>query len=178
MKTLRGFTLVEILVVVIIVGLLAGMTVLAIGKDPQRMLKQEAQRAQAVLHLAVDEALLEGKEYGFLINKKGYQVLQFEENSFRWEPLSIPAFAHHSLPEDIHIDMESEGKTIDLVSLSKANTAQKIQTEDSLNPSLLLLSSGEITPFKMSFRSKNLSKIFILSSDGMTRIQLSSSGET
>lgn len=176
MKVARGFTLVEILTVIVIVSLLAGMAVLAIGNDPQRLLKQEAQRALAVLQLAADEALHEGREYGLHMDNEGYQVVQFNEQSLLWEADPTPAFARYRLPDNINISVESEGKVVDLGKLSKSDTQQKEQAENSLKPSLLLLSSGEITPFTLSFNTPDL-KGFKLSSDGLAGIKLGSTDE-
>lgn len=176
MKTPRGFTLVEILVVIVIIGLMAGITVLAIGKDPQRALQQEAQRARTVLQLAADEALLMGKEHGLVIHKDGYQVVQFNEQKRQWQPGELPAFDQYRLPNPLQLSLQSEGTKVDLRRLNQSDEQNK---EDSshLKPALLLLSSGEITPFAIQFSTDNLAKVYTLSSDGVGEIKLGSNNE-
>lgn len=176
MRTARGFTLVEILVVIVIVGVIASMAVLAIGSDPQRILKQEALRALAVLQLAADEALLEGREYGLFIDRESYQVVRFNEQLLLWQADPTPAFTRHKLPEEISLSIESEGKTVDLAQLSKNDSQQNERTENALKPALLLLSSGEITPFILNFNAEGLNS-YKLSSDGLADIKLDSSNE-
>lgn len=177
MKIARGFTLVEILVVIVIVGLLASMAILTIGSNPQQLLKQEAQRALAVLQLATDEALLEGREYGLFIDRESYQIVQFNEQTLLWEADPTPAFARYSLPNDINMNLESEGKVVDLGKLLNRDSEQKQQTENNLQPRLLLLSSGEVTPFTLAFSADYLPKRFTLSSDGLAGIKLGSTDE-
>jgi general secretion pathway protein H len=179
MKCARGFTLVEILIVVVIVGFLAGMAVLAIGNDPQRQLKQEAQRALAVLQLASDEAMLEGREYGLILDDSGYQVALFDEKKRQWLPSPQNAFSRYELPDSIILSLETEGSTVDLAKLlTKQDSEKETPSDNDLAPALLILSSGEITPFTLAFSSdRQPHTAFSLSSDGLSEIQLSSLGE-
>ena len=172
MSRSRGFTLVEILIVIVIVGLLAGIAVLAIGNDPQRQLRQEAQRALAVLQMAADEAMLEGREYGLVIDPQGYQVVEFNEQQRHWQASSTDAFARHRLPDHILIRLDSEGTKIDLGKLASSKPEQKQPSTSELTPALLLLSSGEVTPFSLSIEADNLTQGYTLHSDGFAAIAL------
>jgi len=171
-KTARGFTLVEILVVMVIVGLMAGMAVLAIGGDPHQQLKQEAQRIRLVLQLAADEALLQGQEYGLKLAREGYQVVQFDDEKEEWATATLEAFDAYQLPNDITLSLQSEGSTVDLTILNKNEEEQNPQEESELKPALLLLSSGEMTPFTLQLHSANADYKMQLSGDGLGEIRL------
>jgi len=172
MNSSRGFTLVEILVVIVIIGLMAGMAVLAIGTDPQRKIKQEAERARTVLQLAADEALMLGREYGLVIQQSGYQVVQFDEQKLQWQETVSPAFDHYTLPDTVEISLQSEGSKVDLKQLNQADDEKSEENSDTLKPALLLLSSGEVTPFTLHFSSDDQANGYRLSSDGLGEIKM------
>jgi general secretion pathway protein H len=173
-KPCRGFTLVEILIVMIIVGVMASMAVLAIGGDPHQQLKQEAQRIRLVLQLAADEALLQGQEYGLKLARESYQVVQFDDEKEEWAEAPLEAFDAYQLPNDITLSLQSEGSTVDLTILNKNEEEQnqKSQEENELKPALLLLSSGEMTPFTLQLNSANADYKMQLSGDGLGEIRL------
>jgi len=61
----KGFTLVEILVVVVIMAIVISFAVLSIGttgRDPQ--LDQESRRIEGLIGLLHERALLEGRDFG------------------------------------------------------------------------------------------------------------------
>lgn len=179
MKSCRGFTLIEILVVIVVISLLAGIAVLAIGKNPQQQLKQEAQRLQALLELAADRALLESREYGLHLEPHAYQITLYDEDKQQWAAASQEAFAHYKLPDDMRLTLISEGTAVNLAYLNQEddeaafNSARNVQ-QGGLNPALLLLSSGENTPFKLQFHDSNKTSWVSLSSDGLGLMSIES----
>jgi general secretion pathway protein H len=75
-----GFSLIEILVVIVIIGIVMSIAMLSItlaGGDNQ--LRDEAQRIMSLVEVARDESLLQGREFG----------LEFMQDSYRFvEPSS------------------------------------------------------------------------------------------
>ncbi|MEO7916739.1 MAG: type II secretion system minor pseudopilin GspH, partial [Dokdonella sp.] len=68
----RGFTLLEILVVVVIIGVLAGAVVMAVDSGSGRQLDREARRFGALLEQACEQAELGGRDLGVLMLDDGY----------------------------------------------------------------------------------------------------------
>ena len=66
-----GFTLIEILVVLAIIGLLTGMAVLSAGAASSGV-EREARRLSATLRLAADESRLQGRVLGLRFDSGGY----------------------------------------------------------------------------------------------------------
>src|SRR5678816_4654175 len=83
-----GFTLLEVLVVVVIIGIITTMAMISInvlGRD--RQLDEEAARLQAVLLQVRDEAMLEGRDVGLRLDAHGYDFLRYDTRYQRWQPV-------------------------------------------------------------------------------------------
>jgi len=104
----RGFTLIEILVVVMIIGIVtAVMTVNLPGEDLNKKIKHEALRLIQVGRIALDEAQIQAKEIGLEVSDQGYRFLYL--NHGRWLPVSDDkAFAEHAWPRGLKIDLSLE----------------------------------------------------------------------
>ena len=82
-----GFTLIEMLVVITIIGLMIGGAVLALGVvGRDRSLENEANRLRAVLDYARDRAELETRHYGLRVTREGYAFAWFDPRTGLWQP--------------------------------------------------------------------------------------------
>lgn len=80
----RGYTLLEILVVVAVIGVLSGALLLsARGAGSDRQIEDEARRLQRVLQLLCDEAVVEGRFAGFGYGAKGYSGFELTPQGWR-----------------------------------------------------------------------------------------------
>lgn len=154
----HGFTLLELLVVVVIVAILFTYTTLAIRSDsPADIIKKEAQRMERLIELALEESILRGEEYGIEIYLDGYRFLRFTED--QWLPLSDDKILRdRELPMDMELEMRLEETEIvidlasDATSESLSEHELELETEPDegekkeIKPQIFLLSSGEITP--------------------------------
>ncbi len=80
-----GFTLVEIMVVMVIVGITIGMVSLNAIPSPRQDLQDEARRLSLLLQLARDEAIVRNRPVTFEATPERYHFLV--RNETRWEPI-------------------------------------------------------------------------------------------
>ncbi len=150
-KSTPGFTLIEVLVVIIIVSVLAGVTVLSFDiNSPARTLEREAQRLRFILVTAAEQALLQGAEYGLRLSKEEYRVLKFDVQEKQWRQSGLPIFQLHRLPASVDLVLEVENRLF--IPAEAAGTdmrSEKKQDNETPGtmPHILMFSSGELTPF-------------------------------
>jgi general secretion pathway protein H len=160
MRRAQGFTLIELLVVLVILGSLIGLAVLGSGiAGPARELRGEAERLVGLIGVLAEEAVLDNREYGLHLTDEAYQVLRYEPRSGSWQALSSKP---HRLPNWAELSLELEGEPLQLSAPKDGQGGAKASL-----PQLLILSSGELSPFRLRLRERR--------KDGL-RLQLSSDG--
>ncbi len=167
-KKIQGFTLLEILLVVVIIGILTSIVGYAVSGNSQRLLEREVNRLQQVLTMVADEALLSGMDYGFVMEADRYRIVRFNTENTYWEPAENDAFSSHQLPEGMGMSITLEGEKLNLIK-QENNEAGK----PALNPGVLLLSSGEMTDFSIHINSMHSSARFTVFSDQYGDIKIS-----
>jgi general secretion pathway protein H len=155
-----GFTLLEVLIVVLIVGIVSGLAVIAVRDDPGDRVATEAQRLSALLTLASQESVLQSREMAVEIGREGYRFLALGEDG--WTEHDDPVFRTRTLPEDVTLQPVIEGDDVG----RRAGQARR-------EPRIYLLSGGEMTPFEITFRHRGREDIrYLLSGDAAGRITL------
>ncbi len=167
-----GFTLLEILIVVTIIGILAGMATLAVGGNDRRELQHEAQRLQQLFSMAADEAAFNHQNLGFELDDQQYRFLRFDEDTDEWLPLTDKPWQAYTLPHFAQLNLQLEAEAGDLLSAA-SNNNQPSSFNKREQPALLILASGEITPFSLEFSLQDQTDILAhIGSDGFNLPQL------
>ncbi len=139
----RGFTLLEVLVVMLIIGVLVSFAVLSISRGDTSV-QDETQRLAALIRLAGQEAVSQGQEFAVEFDSTGYAFLSFDGE--KWQPVADDELLRpRSLPQALVIDIELEGERLTL-----AGQSQEEEEEKATLPRLFLLSSGEMSPFDLT----------------------------
>ena len=107
----QGFTLVEILVVVVILALTATFVVVKLQPDDRATLREEALRLAVLLQQARDEAIATGASVAWRGEPAGYGFLKRNADR-RWEAIAgDDVFRPRRLPDPIRmVDVEIGGR--------------------------------------------------------------------
>jgi general secretion pathway protein H len=169
----RGFTLIEILVVVVIIGIVVSMATLSVsvlGRDNQT--EEQARRLWAILRQAREEAELQGLNIGLYFAAEEYEFLRFDPLTSFWVPIGgDKLYATRKLPEDLRYRIWLDSREIVLkprlperstpdagdADDEEAELPQALRTIDRLRtppspenpPQIVLLASGDIMPFEL-----------------------------
>lgn len=155
-----GFTLLELMVVLVLIGIIFSFAVLSLGGDDYaELMEQETHRMITLLGLASDEAVLRGDELAVLFAEDGYSFLILDEDQ-QWRATSDDGLLKsYALPEGIDLRLEVEGEppiltatSIDDIELQETDPDE--DQEEELQPQVFILSSGEMTPFTVTFMSR------------------------
>ncbi|MEO5341904.1 MAG: type II secretion system minor pseudopilin GspH [Gammaproteobacteria bacterium SHHR-1] len=140
----KGFTLLELMVSLFIVGILMGTLLLRIGDSSEQRLEMEAKRLQALLQLASEEAVMTSRELGLELFTGAYGFVLREGDA--WVRLEQDSqLRQRELPPGIDLELELEGEPIRL--LAQADPDRPL-------PQILIDSSGELPLFCIRLRSE------------------------
>jgi general secretion pathway protein H len=162
-KKHHGFTLIEVMVVVVLIGIMASLVQYNVaGNNPADKLQHESARFNAIFEVATDYGMLNNIELGLVVKKDSYQFLGYDGTSWADIP-DQDWLAKVSLPEEVQLSIELEDLPIEEPLLFDADTFKE-QDEDDFTllsqegqekriiPQVYLLSGGDLTPFSVTFR--------------------------
>jgi general secretion pathway protein H len=145
----KGFTLLEVLVVVVLIGIMLTVAIPRLYRhNPESMLDEEAKRLARKIELAGQEATMKSLQLGLLIKADAYQFLRFENN--KWVDYDQDVLQKYKLKNEVSMDLALEGLPIKIGSEQKKDA-----------PQILILSSGEYSPFEIIFRNRGKTDSFV-----------------
>ncbi|MFP4243574.1 MAG: type II secretion system minor pseudopilin GspH [Ectothiorhodospira sp.] len=170
----RGFTLLELMVVLVIVATLAGFAVLAVGDGGRgRMIEEEVRRLEALITLARDEAILLGREIAVGFDRGGYTFLHrvmVDDRTLEWRPLEDDRQLRRRQLEDLGLELglHLEGVSVPLD-----------RDPEVPDPHVHLGSDGLMTPFELRVREgRGGDALYVLRGGADGRLRIRRPGET
>lgn len=139
----QGFTLLETLVVVLLIGILAGIATYSMRSDSA--VELEGMRLASLIELAQEEAILNSTEYALVFRPTGYVFYAADETGWQ-EAAGESIFRLRSLPSATEIRLYLDGDEV-VVAGSDSEVIKEGGTPP--KPALYILSSGEFTPFEI-----------------------------
>ena len=158
----RGFTLLEVMVVLVIIGLLLSMVNLGgSGRQAQSETEQLARRFQGAFDMYREEAVFQNIDLGVAILPESTTLLSYQDINSQeftagldreeldalaknpWQAYSGRLGATIEVPEQVSLALFVEGVEVD------TETLQGDGDDEGPLPALLFLSSDEYTPFRI-----------------------------
>lgn len=152
----RAFTLIEVMVVVVIVGIISAVVLLSTGLlENDRDMQEEARRIGTLLDLAADEALLQSRDFGVEFTQQGYRFVEFDPFQEQWYELAGDDLLRpRTLTEDLRFELFIEDRRVLLGAepATLGNDDEELDDRRKANyaPHTLILSSGQLSPFKLA----------------------------
>lgn len=178
-----GFTLIEILVVVLIIGIISSAVLLSVnltGRD--RELEKESDRLLTLINYAREQAELQTREYGLLFNDDGYQFLAYDVRRGLWrEVYEDEIFRQRKLPEGLDFKLTVDARPVVLVPSSDVKAsrpkedrkpAKSISDISSLKDAVSAGHKlGEDDPSKLAEARKIVPQVTIFSNGDLTSFE-------
>ncbi len=134
----QGFTLIEIMVVLVIMAIVATFAMLTIGSiDQNSKLKVSAFELSSLIKLAEEYAMLKPQQIGLVIHGQSYQFRAYHihDQDNPWQVIKTGLLSgKHQLPSSLQLSVEQA---------------------DSDSPQILFYQNGQITPFVLMLTSIN-----------------------
>lgn len=137
----QGFTLIEVMVVVVIIGITLGFAMMSFGDFGQsRRILTAAEGTLTSFKSIRQQAMLESATYGLNVMPKGYKILRFHPQK-NWQSANSPFLIKpRPFPQQAVVQFES--------------------SQQNQGPQVIFFSTGEITPFRLTFGTKKNPYLF------------------
>lgn len=164
MQKHQGFTLIEILLVLVLLSLTAAAVIATIPTSQKDLSKQYAQSFFQRLQLLNEEAVLSGKDFGVQVDDvaASYELLSLTAEG--WKPLKMRQIPSKTLLEEgiaLQLELgggawEDDDRLFKPGSLFDEDMFAEQKAKESIKPpQVFVFSSAELTPFTLSFFPKN-----------------------
>jgi general secretion pathway protein H len=157
-------TLIEILVVLVIIGILAMLATLSVGiLGEDREIEDEIRHLTGGIELLQEQAQLEGRDYGILLETARYEFLRFDAFEQRWKAVEgDAALAARELPAELTFELVLEGRPVLL---------RREPNQDARLPQLVAWGSGEMSPYRLTLSRRGGARITLVGAfDGSMEI--------
>lgn len=158
-QSCRGFSLLEVMVVVFLIATFAGVGVLKLGSGQGPALESEARQIVDKINLLMDESILSGQPHKVVFDIENHQYW-FEKFPFGEERIiEEKPYDKYKLPDKIAMDITllDEDQTSQKDENQEFQLDSELDSERSLtqHDSIVIQSDGVASEFELSLGSKN-----------------------
>ena len=129
---LKGFTLIEILIVIVIISIVSGIALLTLSRNQQKQYEYLANSLAHLITLAEEEAMLRPATIGLAFTSSSFQFLTYQNTpKTHWQALAESPFGLHRFSPTMQLTVKAQDKPVALDG----------------QPHIIISASGDITPF-------------------------------
>ncbi|MCG3883652.1 type II secretion system minor pseudopilin GspH [Photobacterium leiognathi] len=185
MKRSAGFTLIEIMLVLVLLATSAVAVISTLPDNKRDEVKEQAVRFHHLAQLLGEDAMLNGVDYGIRVEPHQYHFVQLTQDG--WQPLEGAKFyTDVKLDKAITTNVEIGGAWKDKDRLFKSDSLFKNEdlftksdeVKKKIKPQIVVMASGEYTPFTLSFEVDGENQFWRVSADEVGNLVLLQPGET
>ena len=170
-RPIAGFTLIELMVVVVIIGVVIAATLLSLGstgRDSQ--LEKERDRLAALIEYVRERAALQTVEYGLRCEIGDYRFVMYDTRAAKWleDPLD-ESLRVRTLPAGLDLALSVEDRAIVLP--KRADTTHRDAPVD-YTPQVMLFSSGDLTSFKLTLARTGVGRSALLTGTNAGKVEV------
>lgn len=157
-KQSKGFTLIEILIVIVIISIVSGVALVTLSNNKTKQLESLAKQFTRLVTLAEQEAMLRPSTLGLALGDHYFQFLQYspsDNNAYPWQTLTSKNLGLHDIPGHVQIMLTINHERITLDG----------------KPHIFISESGDITPFTMTFAKKGEKPAYVVRGDASGKVQ-------
>lgn len=142
----KGYTLIEILIVIFIISIVSTVALLTIGHNQNRRLETLAKQLTQLLTLAEEQAMLQPAVLGLSIGESSFQFLSYQPDAegkrMRWIVMQDKSLQSRAIPDGVAL------------TLQMADPASTEDESKRQSPQIIISTNGDITPFTLSIGKK------------------------
>jgi len=143
-----GFSLLELLVVIVIIGIAVSFATLAFGDNQAERMSHKSKQLAALIDLAKEQAIFNSQELGVLFTKDSYAFYKMDvtinkekEEKTVWLPIEDDRIlSKRTLPDGLEYELFLEGTQVTFA-------ASKLKE---ITPHVFILSDGSISSFELN----------------------------
>ncbi len=155
----KGFTLLEILVVIVLLGIILTVAMISIGNTQSGKLEEDMRRLLQIMRLAHEEAIINQQTLAIKFAAHGYALQRYDKKGKIWVSVTEPDFFRaRKLDEDYKIKLVQDGLSVSLTNKDSGK--------------VLMYSSGEMTPFELNVSLPDSDVAYHLSGDLMGKLRI------
>lgn len=155
----RGFTLIEILIVIVIISIVSGVALITVTNNQRKQFENLANMLVNVITLAEQEAILRPATLGLALSENSYQFYDYhtttDPDSNPWQPLEDRNLGLHSIPNNVHLSLKIQDKPAPING----------------KPQIIISESGDVTPFVIFVGKKDEAPIYQVIGDASGKIK-------
>lgn len=158
----RGFTLLELLVILVIIGILITFVAVSFTTNSyNHEIRAEATQLARKIELLRRVATTHNETWGISISRDSYRFLKFDPTEDQWLESKNRLYRNHVLPNNMFLEFDGN---IDIpVLIDKINESE---------PEMVVVPGGEITPFVLHCKHEHSEHIRRLVTDGLNQVKV------